>query len=53
MTELQALYDIGFPRIEEALAYCDDFPLDALPDRARRLLELVHSINMVPMCVEI
>jgi hypothetical protein len=53
MTELQALYDIGFPRIEEALAYCDDFPLDALPDRARRLLELVHSITMVPMCVEI
>ncbi|MFF4729678.1 hypothetical protein ACFY3M_30895 [Streptomyces mirabilis] len=44
MTELQALYDVGFPRIEEALAYCDKFPLDALPDQARRLLELVHSI---------
>nr|WP_168518209.1 SRPBCC family protein [Streptomyces sp. S1D4-11]QIZ02154.1 hypothetical protein HEP87_46975 [Streptomyces sp. S1D4-11] len=53
MTELQALYDVGFPRIEEALGYCDKFPLDALPDRARRLLELVHSIIMVWMCVEI
>ncbi|MGW1754998.1 hypothetical protein [Streptomyces mirabilis] len=53
MTELQALYDVGFPRIEEALAYCDKFPLDALPDQARRLLELVHSIVTVSMCVEI
>ncbi|MFF7600942.1 hypothetical protein [Streptomyces mirabilis] len=53
MTALLALYDVGFPRIEEALAYCDKFPLDALPDRARRLLELVHSIFMVSMCVEI
>ncbi|GHD58523.1 hypothetical protein GCM10010317_047870 [Streptomyces mirabilis] len=53
MTELQALYDVGFPYIQEALAYCDKFPLDALPEQARRLLELVHSIIMVSMCVEI
>ncbi|MER5899528.1 SRPBCC family protein [Streptomyces mirabilis] len=53
MTELQALHGVGFPRIEEALAYCDKFPLDALPDQARRLLELVHSIITVSMCVEI
>ncbi|MFJ8027089.1 hypothetical protein [Streptomyces sp. NPDC096311] len=52
MTELQVLYDAGFPRIEEALAHCDTFPLDALPGQARRLLELVHSIIMVSMCVE-
>jgi hypothetical protein len=53
MTELQALYGVGFPRTEEALAYCDKFPLDALPDQARRLLELVHPIITVSMCVEI
>ncbi|MFF2127845.1 hypothetical protein ACFVW1_21085 [Streptomyces olivochromogenes] len=53
MSELQALYGVGFPCIGEALAYCDKFPLDALPDQARRLLELVHSITMVSMCVEI
>ncbi len=53
MSEMQAFYDAGFPRIEEALAYCDKFPLDDLPDDARHLLELVHSIVMVAMCVEI
>ena len=53
MPELQAFYDAGFPRIDEALAYCDKFPLDDLPDDARHLLQLVHSIVMVAMCVEI
>ena len=53
MQEMQAFYDAGFPRIQEALAYCDGFPLDDLPDDARHLLQLVHSIVMVAMCVEI
>lgn len=53
MTEMQAFYDAGMPRIEEALAYCDKFPLDDLPDNARHLLQLVHSMIMVSMCVEI
>ena len=53
MQEMQAFYDAGFPRIDEALAYCDKFPLDDLPDDARHLLQLVHSIVMVAMCVEI
>ena len=53
MAEMQAFYDAGFPRIQEALAYCDKFPLDDLPDDARHLLQLVHSIVMVAMCVEI
>lgn len=53
MTEMGALYDAGFPRIQDALAYCDKFPLDQLPDDARNLLHLVHAIIMVAMCVEI
>jgi hypothetical protein len=53
MAEMQAFYDAGFPRIEEMLAYCDKFPLDDMPDEARRLLQLVYSIIMVAMCVEI
>jgi hypothetical protein len=53
MAEMQAFYDAGFPRMPEALAHCDQFPLDDLPDDARHLLELVHSVVMVAMCVEI
>ena len=53
MAEIQAFYDAGFPRIEEALTYCDKFPLHDLPDDAARLLQLVHSIIMAAMCVEI
>lgn len=53
MAQMQPFYDAGFPRIREALAYCDAFPLDAMPDDARHLLQLVHSIIMVAMCVEI
>lgn len=53
MVELQAFYDAGFLRIEEALTYCDKFPLEDLPDDAAHLLQLVHSIIMAAMCVEI
>ena len=53
MREMQAFYDAAFPRIEEALAYCDAFPLDDLPDDADRLLQLAYSTIMVAMCVEI
>ena len=35
MDEMQAFYDAFFPRAEEAIAYCDKFPLDDMPDDAR------------------
>jgi hypothetical protein len=53
MAEMQSFYDAFFPRVEEALGYCDAFPLDAMPAEPRHLLELVHSLIMVAMCVEI
>jgi hypothetical protein len=53
MDEMQAFYDAVFPRVNEAVDSCDKFPLDDLPDDARRLLELVHSLVMVSMAVEI
>ncbi len=37
MEEIQAFYDAFFPRAEEAIAYCDAFPLDDMPDDAQRL----------------
>lgn len=53
MDDMQAFYDAAFPRIADALAYCDEHPLDELPDDATRLLQIVHSTIMVAMCVEI
>jgi hypothetical protein len=53
MKELQAFYDAFFPRAEEAIAYCDRFPLDAMPEDAERLLQLVHSLLLVSFAVEV
>src|SRR3990172_9069876 len=47
MDELQTFYDAVFPRAEEAIAYCDKFPLDEIPEDAERLLQLVHSLLIV------
>ena len=53
MKELQAFYDAFFPRAEEAIVYCDEFPLDAMPADAERLLQLLHSLLMVSYAVEV
>ena len=51
--ELQAFYDACFPRAEEAIAWCDRFPLDAMPAAAERLLQLLHSLLLVSYAVEV
>lgn len=53
MDELQAFYDAAFPRIEQALAYLERFPMDALPDAARHLLWLYCSLVTVSFPVEV
>jgi hypothetical protein len=53
MEELRAFYDAFFPRAEEAITYCDRFPLDSLPADAERLLQLLHSLLMVSYAVEV
>lgn len=53
MPEMQALYEAVFPRVEAALAYCDGFPLTALPVPARNLLLLVFSFVTVSFPVEV
>jgi hypothetical protein len=53
MDEMQAFYDALFPRAEEAIAYCEKFPLDDLPDDVHRLLLLLYSLIMVSFPVEI
>lgn len=52
MAEMQAFYDAFFPRVEEAIAYCDKFPLDDLPPDVQRLLQLLYSLVMVSFPVE-
>jgi hypothetical protein len=53
MAEMQAFYGACFPRLEDAIAYCDKFPLDDMPDDALRLLQLIYSLIMVSMSIEI
>jgi hypothetical protein len=52
MAEMQAFYDVAFPRMEEVIAYCDKFPLDDLPEDARILMHLMQSLIMVSFPVE-
>jgi len=52
MDEMQEFYDTFFLRAEDAIRYCDRFPLDALPEDARRLLQLLYSLVMVSFPVE-
>ena len=53
MAEMQAFYDVGMPRIRDAMAYLDRWPLDGLSTEARHLLHLVFSLVMVSLPVEV
>ena len=52
MDDMQSFYDAITPRAEEAMAYCDKFALDDLPEDARNLLHLLYSMVMVSFPVE-
>jgi hypothetical protein len=51
--DMREFYEAMFPRVDAALAYCDRFPLDDLPEDARNLLYLVFSFVMVSFPVEV
>jgi hypothetical protein len=53
MDELMTFYSAFFPRLEGAIEYCNQFPLDDLPDDVTNLLRLIYSLVMVSMAVEI
>ena len=53
MPEMRDFYDAFFPRAEQAIAYCERFPLDDMPADAERLLQLLHSLLMVSYAVEV
>jgi hypothetical protein len=52
MEDMQTFYDAFCPRAEEAIVYCDQFPLDDMPEDAERLLQLLYSLVMVSFPVE-
>ena len=52
MDEMQAFYDAITARYDEAMAYCDKFPLDDMPEDATNLLHLLYSMIMVSFPVE-
>jgi hypothetical protein len=51
--DLQAFYDAAFPRAEAAIAHCDRYDLDALPDDVAHLLQLLHSLALVSYAIEV
>jgi hypothetical protein len=53
MPEMRDFHDAFFPRLEEAIDYCDKFSLDDIPEDALHLLHLIYSMVMVAMAVEI
>jgi hypothetical protein len=53
MAEMREFYDAFFPRLDEAIEYCDKFSLDDLPEDAVNLLHLIYSLVMVAMAIEI
>jgi len=53
MDDMQAFYDAILPRVTEAIAYCDEFPLHDMPDGAVHLLRLIYSFVIVSFPVEL
>ncbi len=52
MTEMQGFYDVAFPRMNDMIAYCDQYPLDDLPGDAKTLMHMMQSLIMVSFPIE-
>lgn len=52
MDEMNAFYDAITPRAEDAIAYCDKFSLDDMPEDVLNLMHLLYSMIMVSFPVE-
>lgn len=53
MDELQAFYDAAFPRMDDALAYLEQFSIEELPEDAKHLLWLYCSLMTASFPVEV
>ncbi|OBI06271.1 hypothetical protein A5735_17140 [Mycolicibacter heraklionensis] len=52
MSEMQAFYDSITARAEDALAYCDKFSLDDMPEDVLNLMHLLYSMITVAFPAE-
>jgi hypothetical protein len=52
MSEMQAFYDAITPRAEEAISFCDAFPLDDMPEDVLNLMHVLYSMIMVSFPIE-
>jgi hypothetical protein len=52
MSEMNAFYDAITPRAEAAIAYCDRYDLQAMPEQAVNLMHLLYAMIMVSFPVE-
>jgi hypothetical protein len=53
MPNMQAFYDAAFPRLAEAVDYCDRFPIGNLPPEVKNLMYLLFSLVEVSFPVEV
>lgn len=53
MDDIRRFYDAMQPRAEAALAYLENFPLDAMPEAEQRLMHLLYALAQAAMAVEI
>ncbi len=53
MEQMQAFYDAAFPRLENALSYLGDTPLEELTEPEKNLLYLMQSLVMVSFPIEL
>jgi hypothetical protein len=53
LDEIQAFYDVAFPRLDDAMTYLDQFDFTALPQSATRLLWLCYSLVNASFPVEV
>jgi hypothetical protein len=50
--ELTELYNAFTPRCEAVIEYCDQFPLDAMPEEVVNLMRLTYSFITASFAVE-
>jgi len=53
MEELESFYDAALPRLDDAVAFLDQFDLHALPADASRLIWMYYSLMTVSFPVEV
>ena len=52
MEEMQAFYDAAMACGEDAIAYCDKYPLDEMPAQVVNLMHLLYSLIAISFAVE-